>query len=249
MVRRTEKKTPKAKGAKAESAKEKKVKQKAHNWIQWISIFLLVGLVASYFIFPAFKEGINEAYQILTSDDENRIKNWVQKFGAWGPIVLICATAFQMFMLIVPNLLLFAISIICYGPIWGGLICFVGVFCSSSLGYYIGRRLGPKAIDRFVSQKTQDKIAKFIQRYGAKAVAALRVSSLATDSLGFAAGILEMTYKKFILATMVGITPVIVAVALFGRNGNVEKGLLWLAGISLVALGIYIFIDRKKQRS
>jgi len=155
---------------------------------------------------------------------------------------------FQMFMLIVPNLLLFAISIICYGPIWGSLICFTGVFASSSLGYKIGKVLGPRAIDKFVSQKIQDKIAAFVQRYGFKAIAVARMSSLGTDSLGFAAGILEMNYKKFIIATMSGITPVIISVAIFGKNGNVEKGLLWMAGISLAALIVYIIIDHKKQR-
>jgi uncharacterized membrane protein YdjX (TVP38/TMEM64 family) len=218
------------------------------NWIMWLSILLLAGLVASYFIFPGFKSDINNAYDIITSEDEDRIQKWVKQFGALGPIVLILSMAFQMFMIIVPNLLLFAIAIICYGPIWGSLICLTGVFASSSLGYRIGKVLGPRAIDRFVSQKNQDKIAAFVQRYGFKAIAVARLSSLASDSLGFAAGILEMNYKKFMIATMAGITPVIVSVAIFGKSGNVEKGLLWMAGISLAALIVYIIIDRKKQR-
>ena len=217
------------------------------NWILWSSILILFVLVASYFIFPEFKDGINEAFDILTSKDEGRIKTWVKKFGALGPIVLILAMAVQMFLMFVPNLLMFAIAIICYGPIWGSLICLAGVFSSSSLGYFIGRTLGPRAIDKFVSQKNQDKISKFLQRYGFKAVSIARLSSLATDSLGFVAGILEMSYKKFMIATMSGITPVIVAIAIFGKNGTVEKGLLWTAGISLVALIIYIIVQRRKQ--
>lgn len=217
------------------------------NWILWSSILILFVLVASYFVFPEFKDGINEAFDILTSKDEGRIQTWVKKFGALGPIVLILAMAVQMFLMFVPNLLMFAIAIICYGPIWGSLICLAGVFSSSSLGYVIGRTLGPRAIDKFVSQKNQDKISAFLRRYGFKAVAIARLSSLATDSLGFVAGILEMSYKKFIIATMSGITPVIVAIAIFGKNGTVEKGLLWTAGISLVALVIYIIVQRKKQ--
>jgi len=122
------------------------------------------------------------------------------------------------------------------------------VFCSSSLGYKIGKTLGPKAIDRFLSQKTQDKISAFIHRYGFKAITIARMSSLGTDSIGFAAGILEMNYKKFMIATMCGITPVIALIAIFGNNGTVEKGLLWMAGISLAALIVYIIIDHKKQR-
>ena len=214
----------------------------------WISILILVGLVASYFIFPGFKDGIDEAFDVITSEDEDRINTWVRRFGALGPIVLILAMTAQMFLMIIPNLLMFTIAIICYGPIWGALISMTGVFCSSSLGYIIGRKLGPKAVDRFVSQKNQDKISEFVQRYGFKAITIARMSSLGTDAIGFAAGILEMSYKKFIIATMSGIIPVIGAIAIFGKNGTVEKGLLWMAGISLAALIVYIVIDRKKQR-
>jgi uncharacterized membrane protein YdjX (TVP38/TMEM64 family) len=227
--------------------KEHKKVKSGPNWMLWISILIVVGIVASYFIFPGFKAGIDEAFDVITSDDQDRIKSWVQKFGILGPIVLILAMAAQMFLMFVPNLLMFAIAIICYGPIWGSLICLIGVFCSSSLGYTIGKALGPKAIDRFLSQKTQDKIAAFVHRYGFKAITIARMSSLGTDSIGFAAGILEMKYKKFMIATMCGITPVIGAIAIFGKNGTVERGLLWLAGISLAALIVYIVIDHKKQ--
>ena len=220
---------------------------KDKNWILWIAIAVLAGLVGSYFIFPAFQDGVNEAYAVITSEDEVRIKTWVKRFGALGPIVLILAMTAQMFMLIIPDLLLFIIAIICYGPIWGSLICLTGVFASSSLSYIIGRHLGPKAIDRFVSQKVQEKISAFVHRYGVKAIAIARLSSLASDGLGFGAGILEMNYKKFMLATMSGITPVVVLIAIFGKSGKVEKGLLWVAGISLAILIVYIIIDRTKQ--
>jgi uncharacterized membrane protein YdjX (TVP38/TMEM64 family) len=229
------------------AAKTKKGKGKGPNWILWISILIVIGLVASYFVFPGFKDGVNEAFDIITSEDEGRIKTWVKKFSALGPLVLILAMAVQMFLLFVPNLLMFAIAIICYGPIWGSLICLTGVFCSSSLGYVIGRKLGARAVDKFVSQKSQDKISVFVQRYGFKAITIARLSSLGTDAIGFVAGILEMSYKKFIIATMSGTIPVIGAIAIFGKNGTVEKGLLWMAGISLVALIVYIIIDRKKQ--
>ena len=211
-------------------------------------IFVAV-LVASYFIFPAFQEGVNQAFEVITSDDKDRIRVWVKQFGMLGPLVLILSMAVQMFMLVVPNILLFAIAIICYGPIWGGLISLTGVFLSSSLGYAIGKKLGPRAIDRFVSQKTQDKMQVFIERYGVKAVAIFRLSSISTDSLGFVAGILEMNYKHYILATLAGVTPVIVLISVYGNGGRIETALIWIASISLAMLLIYIFFDRHKRRA
>jgi len=224
-------------------------KKKRHNILFWISLTLLAGLVASYFIFPGFNNGVDEAYKVITSEDNDRIKTWVKQFGALGPIVLIAAMTAQMFMFVIPNLLLFIIAILCYGPIWGSMICLGGVFISSSFGYLIGKKLGPGAIDRVVSEKAQVRISDFVKRYGAKAVGILRLSSLASDGLGFVAGILEMEYKKFIIATMSGIFPVVLLTAIFGNNGNIEKGLIWLAAISISALIVYIILDKKRHNA
>jgi len=154
----------------------------------------------------------------------------------------------QMFLFVIPNLLLFIIATLCYGPIWGSLICLGGVFISSSLGFLIGKKLGPRAIDRFVSEKAQERISVFVKLYGAKAVGILRLSSLASDGLGFVAGILEMEYKKFILATMSGIFPVVLLIAIFGNNGKIETALIWLAAISVGALIVYIILDKKRRK-
>lgn len=214
--------------------------------------FIVVGsvicvAVGCYFLIPEFQTGVNQAYQVLTGDDQEETQRWVKTFGILGPIVLILAMAFQMFLLIVPNILLFAIAIVCYGPVWGSLICLIGVFASSSLGYFIGKKLGPRAIDRFVSQRIQNRIEVLIERYGVKIVAIFRLSTISADSLGFVAGILEMNYKKYILATMCGVAPLIVLVAIYGTNGKLETVLYWLAGISIACLIAYYIFDKKRR--
>jgi len=228
--------------------KTEKTTGPANKVLLYLPLCIIAGLVASYFIFPSFQNGVNEAYDVLTSKNNDRISNWVKQFGILGPIVLILTMTVQMFMFVIPNILLFIIAIICYGPIWGSLICLLGVFTSSSLGYFIGKKLGSKALDRFVSEKVQEKIGLFVEQYGFKAIAIARLSSLISDGLGFAAGILEMNYRKFILATMAGITPVVVLIALYGRNGKVERALIWIAGISLVLLVVYIIVDKRRQK-
>ncbi|HEY3405593.1 MAG TPA: VTT domain-containing protein [Ohtaekwangia sp.] len=237
-----------ANGKKTLTAKARSKKVRTHSLFIGCAI-LLLALVACYFIFPGFQAGVNEAFDVITSNDKERIRTWVKQFGVLGPVVLILAMGVQMFMLIIPNILLFAIAIICYGPVWGGLISLAGVFLSSSLGYAIGKKLGPRAIDRFVSQKTQDKIQVFIERYGVKAVMIFRLSSISTDSLGFVAGILEMNYKKYILATLAGVTPVIVLIAIYGNGGRIETALIWIASISLAILFLYMFLDRHKRHA
>lgn len=200
-----------------------------------------------YAVVPEFREGVHEAYTILTSEDEERTREWVSHFGVWGPVVILTAMVLQMFLFIVPNILLILICILSYGPVWGGLLAWSGIFLASTVGYFIGNRLSPVIVDRLVSAKTQRKLQNFISRYGTKAIFILRASSLSNDGLSIVAGLLEMQYRRYITATLLGITPLITVLAIFGHNGKVEKGLLWVGGFLLVCLIVYIIIDKRKM--
>lgn len=213
-----------------------------------ISLSLLVILVGCYFLVPSFHDTIKETFKLLTSDDEERIENWVSRFGMAGPLVLILVMVVQMFLFVVPNVLVMMIAIIMYGPVWGSIISLIGIFVSSSVGYFIGRKLGPITVNKLISIKTQEKISSFIEEYGTAAIAITRISSLSNDSLSIVAGLLKMSYRKYIMATLCGITPLITLLALYGRNGRIESALLWIAAVSLVILFIYIFIDKKRKK-
>lgn len=213
-----------------------------------ISLGLLGIAVALYLILPDFRQGVHEAYTILTSEDQERTREWVSQFGVWGPVVILVSMVLQMFLFIVPNILLILICILSYGPVWGGLLAWSGIFLASTVGYFIGNRLSPVIVDKLVSAKTQENLRDFIRRYGMKAIFIMRVSSLSNDGLSLVAGLLEMQYRRFITATLLGITPLIAVLAIFGHNGKVEKGLIWVGVFLLTCLIIYIIVDRKRSK-
>lgn len=209
----------------------------------------LVGLaVTFYFISPDFRQGLQQAFTILTSDDEERTRAWVSQFGAWGPVIIIVTMILQMFLFIVPNILLILICILSYGPVWGGLLAWFGIFLASTVGYFLGNKLSPVIVDKLVSAKTQARLQHFISRYGMKAIFVFRISSLSNDGLSLVAGLLKMQYRRFIAATLLGITPLITVLAIFGHNGRVEKGLIWVGGFLLICLIVYIIIDRRRSK-
>lgn len=212
-----------------------------------IALSILALLAACYFIFPGFKNGVNEIFHVLVSQDDKKIGDWVEKFGIVGPLVLMLIMIVQMFLFVVPNILVMVISILLYGPFWGSVISLVGVFCSSSVGYFLGRYLGPITVNKLIKTETQLKISNFIERYGVGAIAITRLASLSNDSLSIVAGLLKMSYRKYILATLTGITPLILLLATYGRNGRIERALIWIAGVSLVLLMAYIIIDKKRK--
>jgi uncharacterized membrane protein YdjX (TVP38/TMEM64 family) len=222
-------------------------RQKTSRFPLILSVSILIIAVTMYVVSPAFSGFIDEAFELLTSGDEQRTREWVAQFGIWGPAVILIIIILQMFLFIIPNILLIFICILSYGPVWGGLLAWAGIFLASTVGYFIGSRLSRVIVDRIVSVKTQEKLQDFISRYGMKAIFVLRVSSLSNDGLSLVAGLLKMPYRRFITATLLGITPLITVLAIFGHNGRVEKGLIWVGGFLLLCLITYIIIDKRRS--
>jgi len=228
---------------------EKKARKRTTaNWPLIISLSLIGALIACYFILGDFNSFVKEAFDVLTSDDEKRVEEWVSQFGMLGPLVIVLLMVAQMFLFVVPNILLMMISIISYGPIWGALLAWFGVFAASSTGYFIGQKLGHPLLRRIVSEKVQNKLIEFVHHYGFWAILVTRISSFSNDALSFIAGVLHMGYFKYISATLLGIAPLIILLAIYGNNGKIEKALLWMSLISLVLLIGYIVIDKRRKK-
>jgi len=213
-----------------------------------IYLALAVLFAICYFSIPQFKQEIDTAVDVLTGEDEERIQRWVTTFGVFGPVVLVLGMMVQMFLFVVPNVLLMMIAIVSYGPVWGAVISFVGVFAASSFGYFIGGKLSKVTLARFVSEENQRKISQFIHDYGMGTIMITRLSSFSNDGLSLVAGVLKMEYKKYITSTLIGITPLIVLLAIFGKNEKIEWALIWIAAASLVMLVVYIVIDKKRKK-
>lgn len=214
-----------------------------------IALSLFSILIICYFIIPSFHDFVKEAFKVLTSDDQQQISKWVSQFGVGGPFVLILIMVVQMFLFVVPNVLVMMAAILMYGPVWGALISFLGVFCSSSIGYFIGNYFGPKTVDKLMSRSAREKTSDFIHNYGVAAIAITRIASLSNDSLSIVAGLLKMKYRNYILATLVGIAPLIFILAIYGKNGKILKSLIWIGAISLVVLIVYIRVDKKRKKT
>ena len=71
---------------------------------------------------------------------------------------------------------------------------------------------------------------------------------MSNDSLSIVAGALKMRYKKYILATICGITPLVVLLAIYGNNGKILRALIWIAVTSLIVLIVYVIIDKRKKK-
>ena len=219
------------------------------KWPLYLSLSLLTAVILSYFFIPSVQDFFNEAWRVMTSDNEQRIKDWVSQFGWWGPLIIVMAMIAQMFLLVIPSPLLMAVTVLAYGPWGGSVIILVAIFCASSFGYMLGAYLGTPVIEKLLGTSTEKKIIKFIERYGFGAVVVTRLAPfLSNDAISFVGGILRMGYWRFIGATMLGIIPLTAVIAFFGRDtGSLKTGLIWISAICLVGFAAYVWWDHWKR--
>ncbi len=228
------------------SEKIKQAKTSKSKIPLYLSLFLLALAAISYFSVPSVEQFFNTAWDILTSKDEKRIATWVEGFGWLGPVVLILAMVVQMFLLVIPSVLLMAVTILAYGPLWGSVIIFIAIFVASTVGFWLGKLLGVNRVAKLLGEKTTKKVGNFLENYGFWSVFLTRLNPfLSNDAISFVAGILEMGYWRFMAATLFGIAPLTLLLALTGENvQTLESGLLWGSAVSLILFVVYVWYDK-----
>jgi uncharacterized membrane protein YdjX (TVP38/TMEM64 family) len=215
-----------------------------------ISGIILAVLVLAYLFIPGVQSFFIETWDVLTSNDEEKITQWVSEFGWMGPTILILAMVAQMFLIVIPSVALMVVSILAYGPIFGSLIIFAAIFTASSIGYFIGRYFGPVIVQKLIGHKNENKIEDFIEDYGFWAVIVTRINPfLSNDAISFVGGILKMGYWQFIGATLAGIAPLTIFIAIIGKSTDgLKTGLLWGSIVSLIIFVLYVVWDKKKRK-
>lgn len=195
--------------------------------------------------------GVQEGWAVLRTGDQAKVAAWVAQFGYWGPVLVVAVMVAQMFLIVINNALLILVSVLAYGPWWGGLLAWVGVLTASSVGYWLGRSLGEPVVQRLLGEKSEKKVAGFVEQYGLGAVAVARLTPVVSnDAISFVAGAMRMGYFRFVGVTGVAILPLIGLLAYLGQDSDrLKTGLLWVSGVGLMLFGGYIWWSKTRNKA
>jgi phosphatidylserine/phosphatidylglycerophosphate/cardiolipin synthase-like enzyme/uncharacterized membrane protein YdjX (TVP38/TMEM64 family) len=118
-------------------------------------------------------------------------------------------------LLVMPITVLIAVTGIVFGPVFGALYALAGAAASAAVTYAIGRRLGRDTVRRLAGERL-NRISKQLARRGVIAVALLRLLPLAPFTIvNVVAGASHIGLRDFILGTVIGMTPGILATVVF----------------------------------
>lgn len=136
---------------------------------------------------------------------------------AAGPVAPLAAVAGFVVggLLVVPVVLLIAVSVLAFGPWWGFVYALTGMTLSAVVTFGIGRLLGRTLMDHLSGSRLY-RVSRALAAKGILAVVVLRLLPVAPFSIVNAvAGASHIRFRDFFFGTLIGELPGLVSLALF----------------------------------
>lgn len=138
-----------------------------------------------------------------------------------------------------------------FGILWGSLFSFCGVMGAAILGFALGRFSKP-AIRFLLSESDQKKTNSFIDQWGIVAIIITRPMPLLAETTVLMAGTTGLSWKKLVLASVIGNVPIAILYAWTGAAARSINGGLWSFLLAMGIAGIfwlanYIFSAAQKR--
>ncbi|PIN93309.1 hypothetical protein COU54_03650 [Candidatus Pacearchaeota archaeon CG10_big_fil_rev_8_21_14_0_10_31_24] len=136
--------------------------------------------------------------------------------------------------------------------IWGwflsGILSIIAWFIGAIIAFWISRKWGVPVVKKFVSLKKLQSYEKMIPPGGLFWTVVLLRILLPVDLLSYALGLFSnISFKKYALATIIGITPFAFIFAYIGTFPIAKQVMILIAILIIVILGILTFIKSKKK--
>ena len=135
-----------------------------------------------------------------------------------------------------------------FGSLYGFLYTMIGLFVSATLAFYIGRFANKSFVKKLIGNKFSfENIDSAIEKHGFKITLILRMSFIFPyDIFSYFAGLTNVTYRSFILGSVLGAAPETFSLAAFGANMHNPMSYGFWLSIALVVLTVIVPMLIKK---
>lgn len=138
------------------------------------------------------------------------LQNYLEKAGAWMPILYIVLQYLQVILLPIPTVVSTVAGLALFGPFKTMIFSLVGIILGSITAFFIGRKLGYKAVAWIVGEETLEKWQKKLKGKDNLILTIMFMLPLFPDDvLCFIAGLSSMSNRYFLimilLARIIGI--------------------------------------------
>lgn len=193
----------------------------------WIGIIILVISIFLFFIFRS------KLFSMFTVEE---IQSFVSSFGIFAPLIYILILTIAIIVSQIPNIPLTITSGIIFGPFLGGIYSLIGGMLGSIACFFISKTLGMS-----VMKKIFGKTLYFCDRCNDKYIGLVVFITrlfpfFSFDVISYGAGLTNMRFKTFLIATFFGMIPMTFLFTYAGGFVLVDPRIAFILSMILIAL-------------
>jgi uncharacterized membrane protein YdjX (TVP38/TMEM64 family) len=167
------------------------------------------------------------------------IERIVEAWGAWAPAASIALMILHSFVPFPAELIAIANGML-FGPVWGTIVTWIGAMLGAALAFGLARRYGRPLVDRLVARKAWVGTETWRSCCDAPTLLLARlVPVISFNLINYAAGVVGVSWWRFLWTTGLGILPITVASVVLGDQLTSPMWDVWLAGSGLL-LALYL---------
>lgn len=214
-----------------------------------LAIAIILGILI--YLFPVIKD-------ISTKEGQIAFKNKVNDLGVWGFLLLFAIQAAQIFLFIIPGEPIEILAGMCYGAVWGTVFIMISDCIISAIIFLLVRKLGKKFVYNFNDKEKINKIENSKLFQNPKKIEYIMlilflVPGTPKDLLTYVAGLLPISFRKFLLISTLARFPSVISSTLAGANiavGDFKMSIiLYAVIIALVAICVLIINKLDKDKT
>jgi len=203
------------------------------------NIITAVFLIALFTVCHIFRQ--TGLFDNLTAEG---LKEYIRSSGIFGPLVYMA-----MFSVIPAGSIIAIAGGMAFGVYYGTLYTIIGAVAGATVAFYIARLLGRGAVDRFLKGKL-NSFEEGMEKRGFLLIFVLRlIPIIPFNVISFGAGLSKIRYIDYMLATMIGIIPGVIAYTNLGDKALDIKSPEFIIAVGILAAMMGVSLLLKKMVS
>lgn len=225
--------------------------KKSVNPFLWIGIALLLTILMIFLINPPWLERVRS---MLSLESLSLLADYFRSLGVWAPIISIALMIAQGILAPLPSFVITAANGLAFGIPFGFLISWTGGMAAAIVMFWLARLLGAGFVERVTKQ---NHLLQQANRYSGKngfflIFVARLLPIVSFDFISFLAGLSQISFRSFFVATALGQIPGTILYTLVGHDvANLDEyqtRFLWTSVIIVLLIIIgKVAASRKKK--
>jgi len=147
------------------------------------------------------------------------VREYVQSFGAYGPLVVIALITLEVILAPVPGAIISIGSGAAFGFVLGTVYTYIGNLIGSSIAFMLSRHFGRPLVKHLIKEKHRETYDNFLKDKGVYGLwIAYMFPVFPVDIISFLTGLSNLRFKQFLKIISIGFIPNMLLLNYFGDS-------------------------------